>query len=725
MMVKNLIFTRIALAFLLACPSFASAALNVMSSFGDAARWTLPALRQDALIWDTISSQYPVLNNTIASIEAAITSPAGMINLVAVATPLVVVTPVSTAKAITLTGILPRGAMTFTNVTTPAHGTLTGTAPNLIYTPTVGYTGPDYFKFRAVDSLTTSDTGTVSIIVGTAGTGLKGEYFDNANFTNLKLTRTDQQLNFDWGTGSPDALVGADTFSVRWSGQLQIPETGTYTFSTLNSDGARVFINGVPVINDYVKQTTNWKDGVPVSLTAGQRVELQMEYYENTGSAVAKLKWRGPTLAGVNGSIITKEWLYDGTGITNRTPYAYAQTVSLFQSSPQVITLTGSGVGQTPVVYTVITQPAHGTLTGAAPNLTYTPAANYSGSDSFTFLVNNGTSNSAPATVSIGIWAGSPTSYFWTNAVAGKDVGSQAILINYATPARVQTATGFSSGTSATSFAVTLGAAPTNGNTQVTVISTRGTVANQTTGTSSTGATWTRVSQSTHSTGSTTEIWFAAVSSGAASGVTISTAAVVTEYSGILAASAVDQTAASPGATSTTPLTGTANNQSKTYGQTVNFGSGSTLFASSGLQNSETIGSVTLTCTGGSAAAAVANYALKPSSATGGTFAAGNYSISYVAGTFTVNMMSYASWAANGAQNLTAGVNNSPSADLDGDGISNLMEFALGGAPMVASPAILPTLTKSAADWIFEYNRSDSARPATLHEVEYGSDLTG
>ncbi len=403
---------------------FQIAAMNVMSSFGDAARWTLPALRQYALIWDTTSSQYPVLNNTIASIEAAITSPAGMINLVAVATPQVVVTPVSTAKAITLTGVSPRGAMTFTNVTTPAHGTLTGTAPNLIYTPTGGYTGPDYFTFRTVDSLTTSDPGTVSIIVGTAGTGLKGEYFDNTNFINLKLTRTDQQLNFDWGTGSPDPLLGADTFSVRWSGQLLVPETGSYTFSTLNSDGARLFINGVPVINDYVDQTTSWKDGVPVSLTAGQRVELQMEYYENTGSAVAKLKWRGPTLAGINGSIITKEWLYDGTGITNRTPYAHAQTVSLVQNSPQVITLTGSGVGQTPLVYSVITQPAYGTLTGAAPNLTYTPAANYSGSDSFTFLVNNGTSNSAPATVSIGIWAGSPTSYFWTNAVAGNWSGS-------------------------------------------------------------------------------------------------------------------------------------------------------------------------------------------------------------------------------------------------------------------------------------------------------------
>ena len=403
---------------------FQIAALNVLSSFGDSARWTLPALRQYALSWDTASPQFPVLNSTIASIEAAISSPAGMINLVAVATPQVVVTPVSTAKAITLTGTSPRGAVTFSNVTTPIHGTLTGTAPNLIYTPAAGYTGPDYFTFKVADTLTTSETGTVSIIMGTAGTGLKGEYFDNTNFTNLKLTRIDPEVNFDWGTGSPDPSVGADTFSVRWSGQLLIPETGSYTFSTLNSDGARMFINGVSVINDYVDHSTSWKDGTPISLTAGQRVELQMEYYENTGSAVAKLKWSGPTLAGINGSIIAKEWLYDGTGITNRTPYAHAQSVTLVQNTAQAITLTGSGAAQTPLTYSVITQPAHGTLTGAAPNLTYTPAANYSGSDSFTFLVNNGYTNSYPATVSIGIWSGSPTSYFWTNAVAGNWSGA-------------------------------------------------------------------------------------------------------------------------------------------------------------------------------------------------------------------------------------------------------------------------------------------------------------
>jgi hypothetical protein len=88
-------------------------------------------------------------------------------------------------------------------------------------------------------------------------------------------------------------------------------------------------------------------------------------------------------------------------------------------------------------------------------------------------------------------------------------------------------------------------------------------------------------------------------------------------------------------------------------------------------------------------------------------------------------LSSYNSWASDGAQGLTAGLNDSPSADPDGDGVSNLMEFALGGAPMVSSQVILPALTKPAGSWLFEYERSDAAQASTLQVVEYGSDLTG
>ncbi len=400
--------------------NYINPALNALETYGDAARWTLPTLNGYLATWDPQNTNYqqqsyPDLVSTTATIENAITAPAQNLGL-AVANSQVVST--NGAKAITLTGDSPRSVVSVINVTAPIHGKLTGNPPYLTYIPNAGYTGPDHFTFQVIDSLgaaNPSAPATVSIIVGTAGSGLKGEYFNNADFSSLQLTRTDAQVNFDWGTGSPHASIGADTFSARWSGVLLVPETGSYAFSTLNSDGVRLFVNGVAVIDQFTDQSTNWNDGTPIALTEGQLVEIQMDYYENTGSAVAKLKWTGPSLAGASGSIIGSQWLFDGTGMT-RTPYAYAQSVSMSQNTSQPITLAGSGGTLT---YAVLTQPAHGTLTGTAPNVTYTPAANYTGSDSFTFKVNNGTSDSAPATVSIGISAGAAVGYTWLNATSG------------------------------------------------------------------------------------------------------------------------------------------------------------------------------------------------------------------------------------------------------------------------------------------------------------------
>lgn len=83
------------------------------------------------------------------------------------------------------------------------------------------------------------------------------------------------------------------------------------------------------------------------------------------------------------------------------------------------------------------------------------------------------------------------------------------------------------------------------------------------------------------------------------------------------------------------PLTITANDQSKTAGSAVTFTG--TEFSASGLKNGETVATVSLASAGAPAAAAPGPYAITPSAAMGGTFAATNYSISYVNGLMTVN----------------------------------------------------------------------------------------
>ena len=82
-------------------------------------------------------------------------------------------------------------------------------------------------------------------------------------------------------------------------------------------------------------------------------------------------------------------------------PVAQSQAVTTSQNTPVGITLTATSPQGFPLTYTVLSGPTQGTLSGSAPNLTYTPNPGYIGSDAFTFVANDGTTNSNTATVSI------------------------------------------------------------------------------------------------------------------------------------------------------------------------------------------------------------------------------------------------------------------------------------------------------------------------------------
>jgi len=127
------------------------------------------------------------------------------------------------------------------------------------------------------------------------GTGLKGDYFGTQSVSGIIVKgRTDSTVNFDWGAGSPDPTVPVDHFSARWTGQVQATVAGNYTFSTTSDDGVRLWVNGVQVINDWTDHPPTTDTSGTVTLAAGQKVDIKMEYYENGGGAVAKLLWTPP-----------------------------------------------------------------------------------------------------------------------------------------------------------------------------------------------------------------------------------------------------------------------------------------------------------------------------------------------------------------------------------------------------------------------------------------------
>jgi len=141
----------------------------------------------------------------------------------------------------------------------------------------------------------------------------------------------------------------------------------------------------------------------------------------------------------------------------------------------------------------------------------------------------------------------------------------------------------------------------------------------------------------------------------------------------------------------------------KAFGETLVLGPGQAAFSASGLIGSEMIGSITLSASAGTAANDAAGaYELVPSSATGGTFDPGNYEIDYLPGVLRVFGETFADWS--------AGLSDpAPEADLDGDGLPNLVEYFMGLDPVDISSewTLRPDLDRE-GEISVEYRRSKS-----------------
>src|SRR5439155_842226 len=197
-------------------------------------------------------------DGTVDSAAATVSLTVVHVNAAPVATAQAVTTEEDTAKAVVLTATDADGdPLTYSVVAGPTHGALSGTEPNLTYTPAANYNGPDSFTFKANDGTVDSSAATVSITI--------------------------------------------------------------------------TAVNDAPVAND--------------------------------------------------------------------------QAVTTNEDTAKAIVLTATDVDGDPLTYAIVAAPTHGALSGTAPTLTYTPAANYNGPDSFTFKANDGTVDSSAATVSITVTA--------------------------------------------------------------------------------------------------------------------------------------------------------------------------------------------------------------------------------------------------------------------------------------------------------------------------------
>lgn len=119
--------------------------------------------------------------------------------------------------------------------------------------------------------------------------GVAATYFDNQDLTGSTLTRFEPRIDLDFGNGRPAPNLGADQFSVRWAGQVLADAAQTYRFYTQTDDGARLWVDGVQLVDDWTDHGVVENSGT-IALSAG-RHDLRMEFYDNGGSALARLLW--------------------------------------------------------------------------------------------------------------------------------------------------------------------------------------------------------------------------------------------------------------------------------------------------------------------------------------------------------------------------------------------------------------------------------------------------
>ena len=308
--------------------------------------------------------------------------------------------------------------LTYTIVSAPAHGTLTGTGGSRTYTPNPNYNGADSITYRVADrgdpdncgavgpgctAPQTSNDATISISVAavndppvnTVPAGPVMAVQDtNTAISGLSVADVDAgtdnvQVSFgvDHGTITLNSLVAGGLTPLEITGNGTATVTATATLTEIDATLAHL-------PDGLVYHST------PASYLGPDTLKMTSNDLGHNGSGGAQTDTDTVALDVVP---------------PNNPPVASAQSASTNEDTAKTITLSASDTdGPQDLTFAIATPPAHGALGSigsvicdhGSPNtchadVSYTPAANYNGADSFTFTANDGQATSTPATVSI------------------------------------------------------------------------------------------------------------------------------------------------------------------------------------------------------------------------------------------------------------------------------------------------------------------------------------
>ncbi len=137
--------------------------------------------------------------------------------------------------------------------------------------------------------------------IGSAGDGLMGSYYKGADFKTRVAERVDPTIDFDWSfRNQPGADIPKYSLGVRWTGQLQPPVSGDFTFTVVSPAKTQVWIDDKALFDSNGETK-------PVTLKAFQRYDIRIEYVAKTNAVPVHFQWQGP---GIGKTAVPKEYLF-------------------------------------------------------------------------------------------------------------------------------------------------------------------------------------------------------------------------------------------------------------------------------------------------------------------------------------------------------------------------------------------------------------------------------
>jgi len=222
-------------------------------------------------------------------------------------------------------------SLSFTVASAPAHGRASLLGSIVYYYPTPNYHGPDSFTLTASDGQATSAPATVSITVTPV---------NDAPVIDSPLVRMDEDTAAQITLTAVDVEGDPVTFSV-----MSAPSHGT--------------LSGTPPVLTYTPDP---------------------DYYGSDRFAVKASDGMAAEARGVS-IVITP---------VNDAPVAQAQTLTVPMGSPASLALYGTDMEGDELTYSILSSPETGTITGALPDVLYTPPPGFQGTTRLTFAVSDG-----------------------------------------------------------------------------------------------------------------------------------------------------------------------------------------------------------------------------------------------------------------------------------------------------------------------------------------------